>query len=45
MVQDGRHATKPKDGGERQRIQEHVRSMLRKLPSKSQQPSDQKSPK
>jgi hypothetical protein len=44
MVQGGRHATKPEDGGERQRIQEHVRLMLQKLAMKTQQPSDQKSP-
>jgi hypothetical protein len=44
MVRDGRQATKPEDGGERQRIQEHVRMMLRKLISKSQKPSDHKHP-
>jgi hypothetical protein len=44
MVQDGRRATKPEDGGERQRIKDHVRLMLQKLAMKTQQPSDQKSP-
>jgi hypothetical protein len=44
MVRDGRHATKPEDGGERQRVKEHVRVMLRKLVSKTQQRSDHKRP-
>jgi hypothetical protein len=44
MVQGGRHATKPEDGGERHRVKDHVKSMLRKLAMKTQQPSDQKSP-
>jgi hypothetical protein len=44
MVRNGRHATKPEDGGECQRIKEHVRLVLRKLASRSQKPSNQKSP-
>ena len=44
MVRDSRHAAKPEDSGERQRVKEHVRSMLRKLASKSQKPSDHKRP-
>jgi hypothetical protein len=44
MVRDGRHATKPEDDGERQRVKEHVKSMLQKLVSKNQQPSDHKRP-
>jgi hypothetical protein len=36
--------TKPEDGGERQRVKDHVRLMLQKLAMKTQQPSDQKSP-
>lgn len=44
MVRGGRHVTKPEDGGEHQRVKEHVRSMLRKLVSKSQKPSDHKRP-
>jgi hypothetical protein len=44
MVRDGRHATKPEDGGERQHVKEHVRLMLQKLVSKPQKPSDYKRP-
>ena len=44
MVRDGRHATKPEVDGERQRVKEHVRLMLRKLASRSQKPSDHKRP-
>jgi hypothetical protein len=44
MVRDGRHATKLEDGGERQRVKEHVRLMLRKLASRSQKPSEHKRP-
>jgi hypothetical protein len=44
MVRDSCHATKLEDGGERQRVKDHVRLMLRKLVSKSQQPSDHKRP-
>ena len=44
MVRDGRHATKPEIGGERQRVKEHVRSMLQKLVSKNHQPSEHKRP-
>jgi hypothetical protein len=45
MVRDSRYATKPEDGGERQRVKDHVKSMLRELAMKTQQPSDKKSPK
>jgi hypothetical protein len=44
MVRDGRHATKSEDDGERQRVKEHVRSMLQKLVSKNQQPAEHKRP-
>ena len=42
MVQDSHRATKFGDGGERQRIKEHVRLMLRKLVSKTQKSSRHK---
>jgi hypothetical protein len=45
MVQDCRHPNRLGDRGERQRVKDHVKSMLRKLVSKAQRPSDQKGPK
>ncbi len=44
MVRDSRHAAKLEDSGERQRVKEHVRSILQKLVSKNQQLSDHKRP-
>jgi hypothetical protein len=43
-VQDCRHPNRLGDRSERQRVKDHVKSMLRKLAMKTQQPSDQKSP-